>query len=328
MAICQTEISADGFDVIRLYNACLSVSVMPQLGGKIYQINDRVSGRDWLWNNPYIPLRHPFPDLNYERDFDSGGWDEILFSVKSCELEQPDGQRVSIGDHGLVVDRPWLVAETGVNQAGEAFCELFAQGDSPDFRFHRRISMDAERPRLRLEYVLTNTGSQPWPWLWCAHPLLAIEDNMRIHVRKNQPLRPPCEWANDKQRQAWPWLTTADGSMTNLAGIFEQSVNLDTFCQKLFVKSDGKVSLVTSDGKEFFSLEQNPDDLPWLGLWINKNAWSGCGSTPYLNLGLEPATAPNDTLTHALTEGHASVLQAGESKTWSLSILTNSGAES
>ena len=122
-------------------------------------------------------------------------------------------------------------------------------------------------------------------------------------------------------------LALADGKNIDLAGIFKTSTGPETFCQKLFVKSAGEVSLSTADATECFNMKYDPEALPWLGLWVNKNAWSGCGSKPYLNLGLEPTTAPHDFLTEAVAQGHANVLQAGESKSWSLSVHLKNGSD-
>lgn len=294
---------------------------MPQLGGKICQIVDLGTGRDWLWKNPHIALRHPLPGMDYDRDLDSGGWDEILFSVKPCTLDLPGGQALSIGDHGSAVDRPWCSIETGVNAASEALCELLAEGQSPHFKLKRRIVLDAELPRLGFEYRLTNTGPIAWPWLWCAHPLFAIENDMHIELQEGQQIRLLQNNATDPAiNQQWPKLVLGEGKNINLAGIFEASTEPETFCQKLFVRSAKEVSLCTANGKERFSMMYDPGNLPWLGLWINKNAWSGCGSKPYLNLGLEPATSPHDLLCDAVEQGHADVLQPGESRDWSLSI--------
>jgi len=317
VATYQTEISADGFEVIRLSNACLSVSVLPQLGGKIYQIVDLRTGRDWLWKNPHIALRHALPGMDYDRDLDSGGWDEVLFSVKPCALDLPDGGYLSIGDHGIVIAKPWCNTESGTNGKGEAVCELFAEGQSPHFKLKRRIVLDAEQARFNLEYMLTNTGLTPWPWLWCAHPLFAIENGMHIKLQEGQQLRP---MQHSDVNQSWPMLASSDDENINLAEIFEESSGPDTFCQKLFVRSAGEVSLCTGDGKECLSMMYDPGSLPWLGLWVNKNAWSGCGSEPYLNLGLEPATTPHDSLRDAVKQGDADFLQPGGSRHWSLAI--------
>ncbi len=61
-------------------------------------------------------------------------------------------------------------------------------------------------------------------------------------------------------------------------------------------------------------------EIPWVGLWINAEAWSGCGSPPHLNLGVEPSTAPCDSLTAALAEDRVDWLQPGQTRTWSLRV--------
>ena len=327
MAICQTEVSAEGFDIIRLENAGMSVSIMPQLGGKIYQILDLKTGRDWLWKNPHIPLRHPQPGLNYEKELDSGGWDEILFSVKPCSLESDDGQVLSFGDHGAVVEKAWQIVNVGVDDKGNAICELFVEGQYPHFRLNRRIVLNPELARLDIEYQLTNSGTYPWPWLWCAHPLLAIEDGMIINLAAGQAIRtdpgsPSCHVDNIKE-QSWPSLVSPAGEAIDLAAIFDTSTEPETFCAKLFVESDEEVSVRTASGSESLSIMYKPGEIPWLGLWINKNAWSGCGSEPYVNLGLEPATSPHDTLSQAIAHGESTVLEAGRTTQWSLTVCLN-----
>ena len=67
-------------------------------------------------------------------------------------------------------------------------------------------------------------------------------------------------------------------------------------------------------------LSWNPSEIPYLGLWVNNGGWSGCGSEPYFNLGIEPATLPIDNLTNA---ENPPVLQPGETRCWSLEVTLN-----
>ncbi len=321
VATCQTEVSADGFDVIRLRNACISVTIMPELGGKIYQITDLRTGRDWLWKNPYIALRQPSPGLDYEKELDTGGWDEVLFSVKPCRLKLPGNRSMSIGDHGLVVDKAWHEIETGIHDSGAAVCELLVEGQSPDFKFQRRIILHADQPRFDIEYTLSNTGSSSWPWLWCVHPLLAIKKGMYIDLPRGQKIRSVHEGITGSVTdQVWPNVAMPNGETHNLAKVFDHTNGPGVFNQKLYVQSTKRVCLSTADTTESFSISYDPESLPWLGLWINNNAWSGCGSEPYLNLGLEPTTTPYDSLADAVEFDDADVLEPGESKKWRLAV--------
>jgi hypothetical protein len=68
-------------------------------------------------------------------------------------------------------------------------------------------------------------------------------------------------------------------------------------------------------------LSWNPSEIPYLGLWVNNGGWSGCGSEPYFNLGIEPATLPIDNLTAA---DNPPILQPGETRCWCLEVTLNS----
>ena len=326
MATCQTGISAEGFESIRLANSRLSVAVLPEVGGKICQLRNLATGRDWLWRNPHIPLRHPAPGLDYDRDLDSGGWDEILFSVKSCHIHMPKGQRLSIGDHGNAVDRAWRVIEKGVGGTGEAICTLEATGRSPDFKLHRKIALHAMQPSVKITYHLFNTGQQPWPWLWCAHPLLAVEHGMRIGLCAGQEmLLPGDERGVEASTRGWPELCAANGELIDLEGVYANEDRPEGFCQKVFVRSTGQASIYAPDGSERLEFSFDDAELPWIGLWINNLGWCGNGSEPYLNLGIEPATSPHDHLTDAVEAGEARWLEPGQASSWALSISLQEG---
>jgi galactose mutarotase-like enzyme len=329
VATCQTEVSADGFEIIRLHNSAMSISVLPQLGGKIHEIVDLNTGRDWLWKNSHITLQHPQPGMDYEKELDSGGWDEVLFSVKPCKIDLADDEHLMIGDHGCAVERAWQVVKTGLNDSGDAICELLTEGKSPHFRLHRKITMDADEPQLRIEYSLKNTGTKTWPWLWCAHPLFAVENNMFIKFQGDQRMRHEVTDPDQQHKEMdWPMLIMANGTAVDMARIYEESPSPETLCTKLFVSSEKEISLCVSDRSESLSILYDPHSIPWLGLWVNKNAWSGCGSEPYLNLGLEPTTSPHDNLADAIAQDEADYLAVGETRTWTLMIRLNTWSKS
>jgi len=320
MASCSQATTQGGFELIRLQNDCLSVSVLPQLGGKILELTDLRSGRDWLWKNPHLALRKPEAGLDYEKELDSGGWDEVLFSVKPCSIDLTGDRNLSVGDHGPLVSMPWKVVESFTSDAGAAVLELSAQGHEPAFEFRRRISLDPNEPKLDIEYSLYNRDEVPWPWMWCAHPLIAIEQGMQISIGDGQSMHWPEAARPVNGNQYWPWLNGTDGEQLNLARIFENPGDPESMCAKVFVRAGKWIGVNTRARNEGIRIEYDEQELPWLGLWINKRGWSGCGSEPYLNLGLEPATAPFDFLTDAVSDGSAEILEPGASKNWSLSV--------
>jgi len=71
---------------------------------------------------------------------------------------------------------------------------------------------------------------------------------------------------------------------------------------------------------ERLSLIFDRKQLPWLGLWINNRGWSGSGSRPHRNLGIEPATTPYDDVADAIRQDAVSWLAAGETRCWSFNV--------
>jgi len=326
MATCEHLITRSGLRAVRLENERMSVSLLPEAGGKIAELIDRQSGRNWLWQNQHLPIRRPVYGSDYGRELDSGGWDEILFSTSPCEVGLPDGTQHGIPDHGDLVGQMWTVEKTAALDSGSAVCHLATAGRAFDYQWSRAAILDAERPLLTLEYSLENTGNSPWPWAWCAHPLIAVERGMRIELPTGQEFRvADLKSSNLSQLSgefAWPRLPSCDRSEIDLSASFESDSEPDRFAAKLFVKSasPGAVSVSTANGAERLSFRYDEREIPWLGLWINNRGWSGCGSQPHLNLGLEPSTSPCESLAEAIAEDLVEHLESGKVRTWSLSI--------
>ncbi len=324
MATCENVITRNGLRAIRLQNEQTRISIVPEAGGKIAELIDRRSGRNWLWQNPHLPIRRPVYGSDFGRELDSGGWDEILFSTKPCEVGLPDGAQRQIPDHGDLVGQVWKVEESGTLPSGHAVCRLTAIGRAFDFRWSRVAILDAQRALLTLEYSLENTGDARWPWAWCAHPLLAVERGMRIELPAGQKFRVAesmrLNLSPSDSEFDWPRLPLRSGNAIDLSAGFDSES--DRFAAKVFVRSasPGRVGLSSADGTERLQFRYDERQIPWVGLWINNRAWSGCGSPAHFNLGLEPSTTPCESLAETIAAGWTQHLEPGKIRSWSLSI--------
>jgi hypothetical protein len=70
MATCEHVITRSGLRAVRLENERMSVSLLPEAGGKIAELIDRRSGRNWLWQNQHLPIRRPVYGSDYGRELD------------------------------------------------------------------------------------------------------------------------------------------------------------------------------------------------------------------------------------------------------------------
>jgi hypothetical protein len=117
----------------------------------------------------------------------------------------------------------------------------------------------------------------------------------------------------------------ASGAATGLQGRKvtwnELPARSERWAAKLFSEKGAVSRVRVSKGNgASLALEWNPADIPYLGLWVNNGGWSGCGSEPYFNLGIEPATLPIDNLAAA---ENPPLLQSRETRHWNLDVLLN-----
>lgn len=149
---------------------------------------------------------------------------------------------------------------------------------------------------------------------------------MRIELPNDRAFRvtqttlPRADSSNAELR--WPRLPLRGGGEVDLGASFADAHERRRFAAKVFVASatPGEIRLCLAGGGERLTFRYDEGEIPWVGLWINAEAWSGCGSPPYLNLGVEPSTAPCDSLTAAMAEDRVDWLQPGQTRTWSLRV--------
>ena len=153
---------------LHIENDWLRLTLLPEVGGKISSLHHKHGGRQWLWANPHLPHNLPSYGASYTSLMDSGGWDEIFPSVAASSFAG-----LAIPDHGDLVGLPWLVDDFGAAHVTMSTRTRFA-----DCHFQRELRLDGET--LCVTYRLHNRSKVVIPYLWCAHPLIALEAGMRI----------------------------------------------------------------------------------------------------------------------------------------------------
>ena len=284
---------------LRILNEALSLEILPTIGGKIANLFDKVNGQEWLWTNPWLPLRDPDYGESYVAALDFGGWDEIFPSVDPCRISTPDGVAM-VPDHGDLVQMPWRVVSSGAEHV-----EMEVEGRSLPFLFRRRLVLN-ERG-VHFQYSVENRGDFAFPWLWCAHPLVPLDADLSLEAGADFQVLYASGAAEGLQGRKVSW-----GELPSRS---------ERWAAKLFsVKAAVERVLVRKGNGASLSLEWNSSDIPYLGLWVNNGGWSGCGSEPYFNLGIEPATLPIDNLSAA---ENPPLLQPRETRHWNLDVVLN-----
>jgi hypothetical protein len=308
-------------EAIRLESDFLELMLLPACGGKIISLRRRPSGREWLWRNPHLPPRRPTYGADYNRELDSGGWDEIFPSVSPCRVTFGSRRDVVIPDHGEVVGLPWQVkaADTGAAQLSVECLAL-------PFRFIRHVRLAPASARVEFCYQLQNLADEALPFLWTAHPLLNLAPGMRLGLPAGTRARVAAVAGGADvvagSSFLWPRLTTTTGASLDLSVVPDpQGPGFAPRALKVFTErlEHGRVMLAAPDDEQL-AVQFDPARVGHVGLWLNYLGWSGTGSPPYFNLGLEPTTAPCGGLDQALCSDAARWLLPGERRGWWVSL--------
>lgn len=273
------------------------VSLMPWVGGKIASIC--MDGRELL-QAPLIDSMARSRSMAFE-DSDASGWDECLPSVSACEFSTLVGA-VRIPDHGDLWRVPWEVVE-----ATSSTCTMRAHCFSLPLQLTRTVVVNAIAAgfRMRLDYVLCNTGTDAEPWAWCAHPLFAVEEGDRILLPESTAsvrVEASCGERLGRSGTAlgWPIARTPAGIDADLsiADAAESGLGDKLFAGPLR-EDENWCALKRSSAGVLIQVSFDPSATPFLGLWLCYGGWPARPGRKQMCVALEPSTAPADSLASA-----------------------------
>jgi hypothetical protein len=253
-----------------------------------------------------------------------------LPTVHPCTAPGTAWGEAELTDHGELWCRPWHVVGSTQDASGAIAIVLEMTDLELPFRFTRALRLSPQEAKFHLEYRLKNRGNRALPYVWAAHPLIPLEPGMQIELPPGTGARCAGAVGGDGDVAlprmdcsfAWPEAPTRSGGTIDLGRIPTRAPGSPGRAVKVFTEhlSEGWVRAIAPDGREALELAFCTEEIPCVGLWINDGGWSGAGIEPYWNLGIEPTTAPCDTLREAIDRGTALYLGAGESRCWRLTL--------
>ena len=270
----------------------MSVTVVPERGGKVTSLFDRVNRREWLVQADHELVGPADADLPYDEG-DLCGWDEMMPTISACRYP---GTELVLSDHGELWQRPWTVVTHSTNSI------VMAVTGSLDYQFERAISLEGERITVHYRVV---AGAQGLNFLWAAHPFFALGSTTRVSV---DGLSGFLEVRSDGGRTDFVW---PDDGLTIAQAV---APHRD---KKLFARvasDDAEVVLRDPEGPSL-AWRWSRADAPWLGVWLDRASLSG-----HLVAAIEPTNAGDDSLEVAASSGDSWTLAHGEEKRWSISI--------
>jgi galactose mutarotase-like enzyme len=282
-----------------LENADIRAEVTPSLGGKFISLYSKRTSTEWL-----LPPLRPHAEARTTGGFeqwDGGGFDECLPTVAATATAPDHGEVWRHAWQEEATADSWLLRTTALNGG---------------VVFERRAHLDGAS--LVLHYAVENTSDAQQSLLYCAHPLLRVEQDDRILLpaEVSDVVVEGSAWerlGRRGKRIAWPMPKA--GEDLSVVGPPDGSQADKIFAGPL---TDGWCALVRPSLDEGVELTFSSDVLPYLGVWICRAAWPDSGPAKQYAVAFEPASAPHDSLTYAEHDGTAWRLEPGEKRVWKL----------
>jgi hypothetical protein len=179
----STNRTLHGLRAILIENRFLRLVVLPEAGGKIWQITYKPLDAPLLWNNPQIlPARHAIHEC-YD-DVWSGGWDELFPNDEAGTLL---GQHLP--DHGELWTGNWQA--DAFEDKDSVGVHLRFTTPISSFMAERTIRLKPLSANFEIQYRFTNRNSENYPFLWKLHPAFAVSSAHRIDFPQMTVLREP-----------------------------------------------------------------------------------------------------------------------------------------
>ena len=301
-----------------MQNGDIRAVILPELGGKIGSLVSRKTGREFFLQHPDRPYRRAcYADPI--GDYDISGFDECLPTVSECPYPEPPFADVVMPDHGEVWWRPWKHEIQGE--------ELILEVEGVRLPYLLRRKTRLSGPVMELDYEITNTGNQPFKYLWSAHPLLMVQAGAQIVLAPEVSEVLVDYSAGNRfvigKSVTWPHALLADGSSADLNTIRgpEQKTADKLFTSRLSQGYCG-VSFPGTGEAVFFRFD--PKLVPFVGLWICQGGFPPDGP-PEFTVALEPCNGRPDSLVTAIARRECPELSAHATDRWTLQVEIQTG---
>jgi len=168
----QTPIQMDqDAPVVRLDNGLLKLAIRPTLGGKITELRDK-DGKQWIWENPNIPLKTTSPGASYDDNW-AGGWEELF----------PNDAQESFGGKDLFDHGEWWNAQWDYsNIADGRGCELKFTTRTLKTECIKKIELSPTKPEVWIRYRITNLEENKIRFLFKQHLAVAVTPHHQIEL--------------------------------------------------------------------------------------------------------------------------------------------------
>jgi hypothetical protein len=168
----DTRWHLNGLRTVILENRFLRITILPELGARIYELIYKPHDVSLLWTNPRIPPARANFGSRYD-DVWCGGWDELF---PNCEAAAVNGE--VFPDHGEIWSTEWDF-ETAQNSESVS-ARFHCRTRISDALIEKTITLQPNTKQFQINYLLRNNLPTAMPFLWNLHVGMAVTERHRL----------------------------------------------------------------------------------------------------------------------------------------------------
>jgi len=289
-----------GFEVVVLENSRIRAVVIPSLGGRVWELLDRVRERQWIWHRPDVGLAASPPGSCYD-DVWAGGWEELFPTDAPGDFEG-----CILPDHGEWWTAEWAVVEA--SGGAEAVVRLVTKTHirRPSCVKEYRLAGDADT--ITVFYRIENHEPKAFHFLFKQHLPIALTPSCQLVLPGGRVTAVDPAFGTVLPGPGpfnWPIARSADGHEVDLRQVPCPSSKTREF---LYVTDLPESWCGVDDLERGASLRLHYDvrGMPYLWLFLSYGGWRDCYTAV-----LEPCTNMPKDLSEAVRVGQSARLPAG-----------------
>lgn len=162
------------YDSIVLENSYVRAVIIPALGGRVWELEDRVRRRQWIWHREGVPLK-TCPIGSVYDDVWAGGWEELFPNDAAGVFEGRE-----LPDHGEWWTMPWSAADT--SSGSSASVRLSATSSVIRASCAKEFFLANDAETLLVRYRIRSNESRPFHFLFKQHLPIALTPDCRLSL--------------------------------------------------------------------------------------------------------------------------------------------------
>ena len=307
--------SVDGFETVVLENPRLRAVIIPSLGGRVWELEDRLCRRQWIWHRPDVSLCASQPGAAYD-DVWAGGWEELFPNDAPGEFE---GRQLP--DHGEWWSMSWnLTSEIGETAA---VVRLTADSTIVRARCVKEFRLAHDGATLAVTYRIRSDEARPFHFLFKQHLPIAIVPGCRLSLPggRVEPVDPRFSTLLQTGDEFnWPHGGPA-GRVVDLQQVPAPSSKRQEF---VYVQDLPEPWCGVEDPGASAALRMDFDAgaFPYVWLFLTYGGWRDLYTAV-----LEPCTNMPKDLADAVRAGQSALLRPGQEFTTTVSVTLSGRSE-